>query len=523
MKQLRSKLACLTSLVAAIALASCGGGGGAENAADKEDAGTPVKGGDLVLLHSEPIVPTLNRLTEVTLGSIWTLQQIHDNLTFVDDKGEAVPQLAESWEPSADSLTWTFKLRQGVKFSDGSPLTADDVVFSLDQLKRKTVIYRFLFSAIKSAKAEGADTVVIELSRPDSALPAALANYNAAIVPKDWGGRSEKEFLQKPVGSGPFMVGDDPQWTKGTSIKLVRNPNYWREGRPYLDSVTVKYVPDQNQRILQLKGNQAQLSSFPAPDRSTVALENGTDTRVENLPAYRQAYLLVSQTGAEALRDERVRRAIAMAIDRAAIVKTVLLGKGEPGNSYLNPRFPEYDAAASQPFDVEAAKAELAKSGTSNGLAVTLLSSSGQEQTTQIIQQSLEAIGIKVTIKSSDEAARLEAEISGKFDLAVQPYGMVSGARAELTGTLVDPTVLKSLFTSYDDPKLQDLAKRADAEPDDAKRKELYVELQRAVADSSHVIPLYFHPAPWGMSKDLHGFKFGLGFNVALYDTWLSK
>ena len=505
-------------LAAAVLTGACGGsssGGGGSG-------GTPQRGGQLTLLHYEPVATTLNRLTEVLLGSIWPISQIEENLVFVNAKGIAEPVLATSWKASADQLTWTFQMREGVKFSDGKPLTAEDAAFSIMDAKRPDAVYHYLFDSIKTAEATSPTTLTLKLKRPDPDLPLALANYTATVIPKDWGGKSEKAFNEAPIGSGPFMLDPSAKWVKGSSVTLKRNPGYWRKGRPYLDGVTFKYVSDENQRILQLKGKQANIVSFVAPDRATVALEENPTARVKNLPVYNQLYLIMSQSYAP-LRDQHVRRAIVHAIDREALLKASVIGRGTAGTTFLNDKLPGYDASVGLPFDVAKAKEEMAQSGYKDGFSLTLFNSPGQEVITQVIQDALKPLNIKVNIKSIDEGARFDAELANKYEMAVQPYGMVSGSPTELFGAVIDPDVLGSMLTGFDDPKLLALARRAMAETDPAERKRLSSETQAQQAQEAYANVLFYLPQPFGFTPEVNGFRFGAGYNMGLTDTWLAK
>lgn len=510
--------------IAAVAVVVVVGQAGARSGNRETAAATPTRGGDLTILHYEPVTNTLNRLQEFYLGGIWPIEEINENLTFVDNTGRAIPVLATSWSVSKDQKTWTFHIRPGVKFSNGKALTAKDVVFSLRMLKKKEAIYGYLFAGIKSIDASGPLTVQIKMNTPNVALPAALANYNAAIVPNNFGGKSEAAYTKQPVGTGPFMLTSPSQHHAGSSIVLHRNPKYWRKGRPYLDSLTFKYVDSENQRVLQLKGGQAQLMDFNAPDQASVALEKGSGGVItKNLPCYNESYLLLSQTY-KPLRDAHVRRAVAYSLDRAAIVKALLFGRGLPGTTYLNYRFKGlYAGNAGLPHSVSKAKSEIAQSAYKKGFNVTLLVTSGQEQLTQIIQQELATVGIHVNLKTVDVNALGQAESSGKYQMLIQPYGMVSGDPSELTGAIIDPKVLNSFFTGYKDPALTNAAKRAEAAFKPSQRSKLFAQVQRMQAKAANVITLFFMPQTFGMSEKLHGFDFGYGFNVALYDTWLAK
>src|SRR5439155_24573662 len=167
--------------------------------------------------------------------------------------GKLTPWLATGYTVSADKKTFTFKLRPGVKFSDGKPLTAADIVFSIDRARtNKKGPLSFLDFAITKLDAMNPTTVVVHLSAPWSPLLSDISAFSNGIMPANYGGKSEAEFLKNPVGTGPFML-SGAFTPGGSSLTLQRNPNYWQEGKPYLDAVDFLFVDNDNQRVLQLR------------------------------------------------------------------------------------------------------------------------------------------------------------------------------------------------------------------------------------------------------------------------------
>ena len=204
---------------------------------------------------------------------IWVLTNLYDTLLQPTEDGTGVtPGLAESYEVSDDGLTFTLTLRDGVKFADGSDITAEDVKWSLDRARNpENGIWSFTLESVEEIAAEG-DQVTITLSRPDPVLPAALAMFNSAIMPKDLfeaqPGETDLEkaqaFAENPVGSGPFMLSE---WERGSYMVLERNPYYWETGEdgealPYLDRVRFEIIPDDNTRILRLQSGEIDAAEF---------------------------------------------------------------------------------------------------------------------------------------------------------------------------------------------------------------------------------------------------------------------
>ena len=184
-----------------------------------------------------------------------------------------------------------------------------------------------------------------------------MALFNGGIVPKDYADASKKDFYQHPIGTGPFMW---DQWSKGGELRLKRNPSYWQKGKPYLDAVSWNNVPDDNTRILQVKGGQAHIDEFP-PWAAIDSLKSSPGVVVKLFPSSRTDFLEFNQKHTP-FQDVHVRRAIAYALDREAMVKAVLFGNGQVANSFLTPALFGYDAGVQGPgYDVATARRLLAQ------------------------------------------------------------------------------------------------------------------------------------------------------------------
>src|SRR5439155_15182018 len=237
-----------------LAIAAAAAGAGTARIAGQR-ADTPKRGGTLTFARAfEP--GTFDPLkTNGDNGTVWTIIHIYDQLVEYR-AGSFVPQpgLAKSWTMSNGGKTITFKLRNA-RFSNGAHVTAADVVNCLTRFASPKTDpgFAFLGASIASASTPGSGTVVLKLKYADQQTLPALAVPTASIYPK----AAENEVATKPVGSGPFML---KKFTRGQRTVLVRNPHYWRTGRPYLDEVDLTYVPDDTTRILQVRSGQAQLA-----------------------------------------------------------------------------------------------------------------------------------------------------------------------------------------------------------------------------------------------------------------------
>ena len=187
-------------------------------------------------------------------------------------------------------------------------------------------------------EAPDPDTVVITTKYKWAPLLADIALFNNAIVPKNYAGMTQKQFYEHPIGTGPFKW---DHWTHGQEIELVKNPDYWQTGKPYLDSVTWTTVPQDATRELQLKGGQAQIDEFPAYS-SIQELQNTPGVTMNLFPSTRTDYLPMNEK-VKPFEDVHVRRAISYALDRQAVIDSVLFGNGKPANSFMPPQVPYYD------------------------------------------------------------------------------------------------------------------------------------------------------------------------------------
>jgi peptide/nickel transport system substrate-binding protein len=509
-------------------LAACGGSsssnssGAATSSSSSTSSGTPKKGGNLVFARS--VAPTtLDPANTIIAGDIYTLNQVFEPLFITNPNGSLVPWLAQSYTTSKDHLTWTFHLRKGVTFSDGKPLTADDVVFSIKrEAANSDGPLSFLDFAIKSIKAQGTDTVVFKLKLPWAPFLSDISVFANAIVPANFGGKSAKAFFQSPVGTGAFLI---PSWTPDSNLTLKANPNYWQKGKPYVDSATINYVTDDNQRVLQVTSGQAQIADSIPPANVSQLKSNGA-VNVEQFPAW-QVDLLVFNEQVKYFKDVHVRRAITYAINRPALVQAASFGTSRPGNSFFPPSLEFFDAdTPTLAYNPTTAKSELAKSAYPHGFSTKLLVSGGDQtyaEFAQIIQQDLSKIGIKVQITTLDHAAFESTFQKYDYDMFIDyaindisdPDEMASFETDYKSGGS------HSYWSSYNDPKVIALVHQAEAEFDVTKRKQLYAQIQGLVAQAAPFVPLDYPPYIYATSKKVNGFAVNPGGAYRLADVWL--
>lgn len=483
---------------------------------------TPKRGGELRIARIEDS-QSFDKTTVFQNESLWLIQQINESLYTPTPDGKHVrPWLATSYKASNGGKRYTFKLRKGVRFSNGQPMTAADVKFSLDDARAQTKGWGFLDAAIKNVQVKDSQTVVVNLKYQWAPFLADIALFANGIIPKNFAGQKRAEFYKHPIGTGPFM------WDKrvvGQSVTFKRNPYYWQKGKPYLDSVTWTFVTDQNTRELQLRGGQIEVDEFP-PFNSIKKLQNTPGVVMRLFPSTRTDYLLMNEQYPP-LADRNVRRAISYAIDRAAIVRSVLFGHGKPANSFMPPQVPFYDPRAPGiQYNLAKAKAELAKSDYADGFKVELQVGAGEQVDNaigQILQQALKKLGITVTFKQVDTSTAFSNIQAQKYQLGFSYWTMDIADPDELVTFAVDPKGggANSFFTGYENPKIVELTHKAQRNTNPAARRSLYRQIQRIAAEDAFMGFLYYSPFRYAYSSKVHGFfVYPLG-NYHLEDVWI--
>jgi peptide/nickel transport system substrate-binding protein len=519
-------------LAVPLMLAACGGSSNSSSTtggskADTAAAGTPKTGGTLTFARSLDAEAGLNPINAPNNGSIFTIQQIFDQLVEVEGS-KLVPGLAESWTHSADGKTWTFKLRDA-KFSNGSPVTAQDVKFSIDRFADPKINtnYATLGSSIHTVKAIDPHTVQIKLKEVDGAFLENIAMFAAAIVPKAVVEKiGDKAFANKPVGSGPFLV-DKYQRRQETILK--RNPYYWRKGQPYLDEVRFKFVPDANTRTLELRSGQVDVADG-IPYNQVNSLKGASGIKVEVADSLKWDSIFFD-TKKKPLDDAKVRQALAYATPTDQILKTVLFGNGQVANSQI-PRVKYWDQAVkAYPYDPDKAKQMLSQSSAPNGFDLELQIPSGdavEKQTAEILKDEWGKLGVNVSIVPRDFGTMFSDWLSGKGgDAATFPGDALSSdtlSDDEIAALMYDPKAgLSSLGTFYDNPQVTQLLADAKGTIDDSKRAQDFSQVQTIGMRDAPSVPLFFTKSVSGYRDKVNNFQtYPIGW-WPLREVWLGS
>ncbi len=396
---------------------------------------------------------------------------LFEGLTRYNADGSVSPALAESWDVSEDGTAYTFHLRDGVTFHDGTAMDANDVKFSLDRARAEdsTNAQKALFSGIDSVEAVDTGTVKVTLSAPDSGFPTNMAWGDAVIV----GPESAAENATRPVGTGPFKFG---RWVQGDRVELVENPDYWGE-TPSLKSATFKFISDPTAAFAaMMAGDIDAFPGYPAPE--TLA-QFQADPRFKLLIGSTEGETILAMNNKdEALSDVRVRKAISHAIDRQALIDGAMFGYGTPIGTHFAPHHPDYvDHTGQSGHDPDLARQLLAEAGYADGLELSLKlpPPSYARRGGEIIAAQLREVNIATVIENLEWAQWLEQVFRNKdFDLTIvshtEPMDINIYARPDY-------------YFQYDKLEFQALMEALKAAVDPEERSRVLKQAQKMIAD----------------------------------------
>jgi peptide/nickel transport system substrate-binding protein len=413
---------------------------------------------------------------------------IFEGLTRYRSDGSIAPALAHSWDVSEDGTVYTFHLREGVQFHDGTEFTADDVKFSLDRARAEdsTNAQKVLFAGIADVAVVDPLTVRVTLSAPNGAFETNMAWGDAVIVAPE----SVEQAATAPVGTGPFRF---TRWVQGDRIEIERNPDYWGE-LPELERATFKFISDPTAAFAaMMAGDVDAFPVFPAPENLS---QFEADPRFRVIVGSTEGETILSMNhGTPALSDIRVRKAIAHAIDRQEIIDGAMFGYGTPIGSHFAPHHPDYvDLTGLSPHDPDKARALLAEAGHAEGLRLSLKlpPPSYARRGGEIIAAQLRQVGIETEIENLEWAQWLEQVFRGKdFDLTIishtEPMDINIYARPDY-------------YFQYDNPDLQEVMADLDVTTDAAERSSLLRGAQEIIAND-YVNGFLFQLAKTGVAN----------------------
>ncbi|MCR5654081.1 MAG: ABC transporter substrate-binding protein [Lachnospiraceae bacterium] len=486
MKRLKKFAFAVVLTTLTIALSACGSGDKKGTASSSITIGIPQD------------LDSLDPHTAVAAGTKEILFNIYEGLVKPDSEGNLVPAVASEVVPGADGKTYTFTLREGVKFHDGSTVTVEDVKYSLDRCADTTAGDPLVpaFSNIESVETPDDKTIVVTLVQPDTEF---LANMTTAIVPK-----SVEDLNEHPVGTGPYKY---VSWVPQEEVILEKNENYWGEPA-YIDDVTIRIVADADAIVTGLNGGSidffARLSSDQVSQLSDdYQIYEGTMNLVQAL------YL---NNKVEPFTDERVRQALCYATDVPEVLDLTSDGKGSPIGSSMFPAFGKYytDLSGAYPTDIEKAKQLLAEAGYPDGFTFTITVPSNYQphiDTAQVLVEQYKKIGVTANIELIEwdswlsdvySARNFTSTVIGVDASNLTPGALLSRFQSEAGNN----------FINYSNADYDAAYAEAVATTDDAAKTEAYKKCQQILSDTAANVYIQDMAEFVAMNKKYTGYVF---------------
>lgn len=456
------------------------------------------------------------------------LENVYDTLVMFDSSLQIVPGLAESWETSEDGLTWTFKLRDGVTFHDGTPLTASDVVFSLNRITDPAIASPRAgdFAVVESVEAPDDSTVVITLSEPFSPLLSKLAQSLNVIVSEEVATANGNDLNSAVIGTGPFRF---VEYVPQTRLVLEKNEDFWGTDAsgnplPYLDGITFTFYPEPTARTTAIQtGNADFVEYVPAPDVDILRADPEVEV-VGGLSAnFRSIYLNATRPPFD---NKLVRQALAYAIDEQEVVDVALFGTGGVAATGTTVPVGQFYALASSPYtgrDVEKAKELLAEAGYPDGFTFDLYVTSTYDflrTPAEIIQANLADIGVTVNIVPEDWSIYLPKVLEHDFSATI----LGESGQSDPDDFLYDVfhTGGGGNLGLYSNPELDALLEQGRQVADQDERKAIYTEAQQLILEEAPHIFLYHSAQYEALRQNVMGFEhFPNTSYLGLRTTWL--
>ncbi|MFC3418642.1 glutathione ABC transporter substrate-binding protein [Salinicoccus hispanicus] len=499
--------------VCILALAGCTDDSNVDDQA--AESGDPSMGGEDIGFSLQALPSSLDPHAANDGYSLYVMINIYETLVRMNEDLELEPGLAESYE-QVDDTTWEFNLREDVTFHDGSPFNAEVVKANLDRVRDPEVgaPLEFLFTEIEEVEIVDDYTVNIHTARPFAALPAHLAHpggnmISKEVIDRDYenmedGGQPLTEVNADPVGTGFFKF---EEIAEGDHITLTRNEDYWGEPASPA-SVTFKAVPEDGTRIAELSTGDADLI-YPVNPSDVERIDETDGARAERHESASMSYMGFN-VEKEPFDDPDVRRAIAMSIDKEAIINEMLEGIPAVAETPLNPTVNGHsDDLDPIEYDKEAAQELLDESGHGDGFTAEIVVS---DRTTAdiatYIQQELSDLGITLEINQMESGAYQEYTANGEHDLFMGSWGTV---------TLDADYGLYPMFhsdnhgapgnrTRFANDEVDSLLDAARAETDEATRMQQYADAQQIIIDEAPLVPIYHSVLLAGINDDLEGY-----------------
>lgn len=441
---------------------------------------------------------------------IWVQVNMYDHLVKVAPNGkDIVPDLATKWSMSKNGTVYTFTLRKGIKFQDGSPITAKDVAFCINRARKPAAAWSWTLTAVKNVVAVNPGTVRIILKHPWAPLLSDVSLFDTGIYPEAFFKKvGPSGMATHPIGSGPYKF---VTWKKGRYILLQKYPGYWNASKYPMQYVEYELIPNDNTRLLQTEAGQLDVDNV-LPWNDVASVQAGGKAKVVINPSTETMYIVPLDTLPQ-FKDVHVRQAINHAINRAALVKAVLFGHGTPANSFMPAGATDWDASLKAPaYNVALAQKLMKESKYPHGFTMTMEVPSGDSVSNTIdviLKSELKPLGITLNLRQEDQTTLFNNQQKAKYHITNNLWTNDIPDPDELVSFAVDYNLAssRSFFTWYDNPTLSKLSVNAEETNNLAKRKADYYKIQQIFMQNVPFFPLFYVPFANAVASDVHGFS----------------
>lgn len=435
--------------------------------------------------------------------AVQVTDQIFDTLTVVNAKtGELEPQIAESWDQPNDT-TYVFHIRKGIKFHDGSELTADDVKFSLDRAIASAAV-SYIVDFIDTVTVIDSYTVEVKLDAPYAPALRNLSVPFSAIIPKAIVEKDVDAFIKNPIGSGPYKF---VEWKQGDSATLEAFNDYYA-GAPATNKLVMKVIPEAAQRTIALETGEIDLAYDIIPN-DLAKVRSNPDLTLFEAPSLTCFYISMN-TNKKPFDNEKVREAISIAIDRDLIIDTIASGSGEAADAIIAPAVFGYFSPGKYEYNPEKAKQLLAEAGYANGFETSIWVNDNQIriEVCQAIQAMLQEVGIEAKVEVLEFGKFIADSSAGKHDMGYfgwvtsttdADYSYYSLEHSSQQGAAGNRSFLNN-------PEVDKLIEKARTSTDESVRLKAYEDLSILLKEINNNAPIYYSTITAGASAKVEGF-----------------
>ncbi|MGV2886395.1 ABC transporter substrate-binding protein [Paenibacillus taichungensis] len=522
--------------VLVLVLSGCGATGNSNSAVQAsggEQVAGQAEGGNLTYaLATSP--DTLDPHRSGLAVTVRAIRTIYDNLVVQLPDGSIKPWLAKEWSVSEDGKSYTFKLREDVKFHDGTPFNAEAVKFNLDRVidpATKAANSLALIRPYSSSEVIDEYTIKVNLEQPSQAFLGNLSQALLGIVSPTAAKKYGDQLGKNPVGTGPYTF---VKWDENADIVVAKNKDYnWapatveNEGAPHIDTITFKIVPEEATRIGSVQSKQV-LAAETVPPQNIAALKNDPNQQLLQANTVGLPYTLFFNLRKAPWDDVKVRQAVQSAVDVESIVKTLYLGNYERAWSALSPGILGYNASLEGSInpDINKANQLLDEQGwikgadgirEKDGKKLTLHYVDGspnrekRNDIAAIIQQQLKQVGIAVEVEITKDVATViyqnwDYDLYGNSQVNSDPNALYAFYHTSAEGE-------RPTLSGLSDPKIDKLLEQGAVETDQDKRVDIYNQIQQYLIEQAVILPIYVFPYTVAASKSVQGIKFdSLGY-----------